>query len=56
MNPSSVGMHSFDVHVCYKESGEVGYAVHLVYAHDTNGVVQAMKSFYGNDLIAVVFV
>lgn len=56
MNPDPVEMDPFDVHVCYKENGEVGYAVHLVYAHDTNGVVQAMKSFYGDDLIAIIFV
>ena len=55
MNPYPVGIDSFNVHVCYKESGEVGNACHLVYAFDTLGVVKAMEAFYGDDLIAVVF-
>lgn len=52
MNP--VGMDQFNVHVCYKESGEIGNACHLVYAFDTDGVVTSMKAFYGDDLIAVI--
>ena len=49
-------MESFNVHVVYRESGEIGNSVHLVYAKNTDGVLAAMQNFYGDDLIAVVFI
>ncbi len=52
MNP--VGMDQYNVHVVYKECGENGNAMHLVWAFSAEGVAKAMQSFYGDDLIAVI--
>ena len=53
MNPDLNSIVSYNVYVVYRENGT---ACHVVYATSMDNAVKAMESFYGNDLIAVIFV
>jgi hypothetical protein len=55
MNPDPNAIVSYNVYVVYRENCENGTACHVVYATTMDNAVKSMESFYGDDLIAVVF-